>query len=45
MCIFFIFISLACLLVTAAICYLVSVFINEAEEPIDINLEDDEANG
>jgi ABC-type transport system involved in multi-copper enzyme maturation permease subunit len=45
MCIFFIGISLICLLITTAVCYLVSFFNTEAEEPIDINLEDDEANG
>ena len=45
MCVFFTVISLICLLITTAVCYLVSFFNTEAEEPIDINLEDDEANG
>lgn len=45
MCVFFIGISLICLLTTTAVCYLVSFFNTEAEEPMDINLEDDETNG
>ena len=46
MCIFFIGISLACLLITTAVCCLISFFNTEAEEPMDINLEEeDEANG
>ncbi len=45
MCIFFIGISLICLLTTVALCCLVSFFNMEAEEPMDINLEDDEVNG
>lgn len=44
MCIFFIGISLICLLITTAVCCLISFFNNEAEEPININLEDDETN-
>lgn len=44
--IFFIFIGLACLLITTAVCYLISFFSNEAEEPMDITLEkEDETNG
>mgnify|MGYP006988429141 CR=1 FL=1 len=44
--IFFIFIGLVCLLTISAVCYLISFFNNEAEEPTDIILEkEDETNG
>jgi hypothetical protein len=42
--IFFIFISLVCLLTISAVCYLINFFNNE-DDPMDLILDDDETNG